>query len=281
MITTLGKNHIRRYLAASTPNLAGAIAVGVGEAAEALGQTALGLEFHRVEILYSFYDFANNNIVFKAELPDDLAGKIYEIGLFSKLENASSGTYGSKLLISFDSDSENWYNGINLSTFTSVNTRVGKDSLSHTPAASGTNTSSYAGLAKDFSANSSADTFNFAFYNTNTNVSNISFRFKTDAANYFTHTVSNPPAGYQIVTATKGSFVATGAPSWSNIDTVEVATSSKASGASNVEFDAIRLEDVDDVDIDYVLISRKKLVTPITKLEGQMMDIEFTLGVSV
>lgn len=281
MITTAGKRYIKRYLAGLVPKMADTIAIGIGTSNEVVGSTALDLEVHRVPITFSSYDYVTDTIVFKASIPIETAFQVNEVALYSKFENSSSVNYGSRTIVTFDSDTESWYNGSTPSTFDSATARLGKDSLSHTPAASGSNTSTYAGLLLDFSKNSSIDKFTIAYNNTNTNVSSIAIRFKTDPSNYYTHTISNPDAGYTITSWTKGSMTATGAPNWSSIESIEIVTSSKSTGASNVAYDAIRLEDVDDIDINYVMVARKKLAATVTKAEGQPLDIEFALGVTV
>lgn len=281
MITTLGKTYIKRYLAGLVPKMGDTIAVGIGTSAESVSSTALDLEVYRVPVTFSMYDYTTDTVVFKASIPVETAFQINEVALYSKFENASSGNYGSRNIVTFDSDTEAWYTAGVAATFTTANTRLGKDSLSHTPAASATTTSTYAGLSLDFSKNSSADTFDLAYNNGNTNVNTITIRFKTDASNYYQYVITNPAAGYTISTWTKGSMTATGTPNWASIESIDVITNSKSAGASAISYDAIRLEDVDDVDVNYVMVARKKLTTAVTKAEGQPLDIEFALSVTV
>lgn len=278
MITTEGKLHIKRYLAGMNLSLATAIAYGAGSSSESASDIALQLETGRSPIILSTYDFVNDNIVYKATVTDDFAGVIYEIGLYSNLDTI--GDYSSRAITTFDSGSETWLTGGSAATFTTTGTRVGVDSLSHTPAGNGSSTSILDGLALDFFGDSGADRFVFAFNNGNTNASTINFRFKTDASNYYTFTVSNPSAGYQIVPLTKASATVTGSPDWSSISAIEVNTNSKAAGASAVNFDAIRIEN-DSASPEYVLIDRKVLSTPITVEPNIPYDIEFNLKVNV
>lgn len=276
MITTEGKQVIRRYLGKQVPSIAEAIVFGVGGTTESASDTSLAFEVGRIQVLLTTYDFVNDAIIFKGSVPDDFVGTIYEVGIYSRYDDATAGSYGSRAITTFDSDSETWSAG----TFTTVATRIGPDSLNLAPAANGTATANISNLTLDFSGNSGADQFILAYNNGNTNASTVAFRFKTDASNYYTFSVSNPSAGYQITNFNKSSAVATGTPNWSNITQVEVSVSSKASGASSVDFDAIRLEDRDYVNPDYVLVARK-VITPVTKLDGQSQDIEFILDVTL
>jgi len=276
VLTSEGKQIIRRYLGRQVSSIADAIVFGVGATAETATDASLALEAGRVQVLLTSYDFVNDAIIFKGSVPDDFVGTIYEVGIYSTFDDASSGSYGSRAITTFDSDSETWSAG----TYTTTNTRIGPDSLNLAPATSGTLTASISNLTLDFAGNSGADQFILAFANNNTNASTVAFRFKTDASNYYTFSVSNPSTGYQVTNFNKSAAVATGTPNWSNITQVEVSVSSKATGASSVDFDAIRLEDRDTSNADYVLVARK-VIAPVVKLDGQSQDIEFTLDVTL
>ena len=276
MITTEGKQHVRRYLANYVPNIAEAIAFGIGSASETSTDKSLQFEVGRVDVSLYDYDFVNDAIIFKGSVPDEFVGKVYEVAIYSQFDDATAGNYGSRIITTFDSATEDWSNP----AYTNVNTRIGIDSLNHTPALSTTTTSVLANQAFDFSGYSGSDEFLFAFNCANTNTASIVFRFKTDASNHYAYTVTNPSSGYSIVAATKGSLTVTGTPNWATITSVEVATTSKAAGASNVELDGIRIEDRDAVNLDYTLVARN-VVSPVTKLDGQSQDIEYALDVTL
>src|SRR6476469_6797323 len=108
MITQQGVTYIKRYLAGFVPSMAQSIAFGLGNRAESNTDTKLQFEVERVDINLTSYDFVNNKLIFKAELPDDFQGQIYEVGLFSQPSNAVAGEFGSKMLSSFDSFDEGW-----------------------------------------------------------------------------------------------------------------------------------------------------------------------------
>jgi len=281
VITTLGKTYIKRYLAGQVASIAQAISFGVGTSAEALGDTRLAFEYGRSDIFLTSYDFTNDKLVFKAELPSDLAGKIYEVGIWSNAVNTNETVYGSKSITTFDSETETWLTGGGAPVFTTTSTRIGIDSLNHTPSASTTATSNITGLVQDFSGYSSADIFAFSFNVGNANTSNVVVRFLTDASNYYTITLGAQTAGYKTVTATKGSATATGSPNWGSITEIQVLTTSGAGGASSVDYDGIRIEDVDYVNPEYVLVARELLASPFTKVPGQIQELEFQLAVSV
>jgi hypothetical protein len=156
------------------------------------------------------------------------------------------------------------------------------DSLTQAPAASGNQTDALQDVNIDLSGYSAADKFVFAFNTNNNFASSIRVRFMTDSANYYDFTLSSiSTTGYKIVEATKASAVATGTPNWGNITEVRVTTFATAGGAASVDFDGIRIEDVDTVNPDYVLVARKVLTTNFLKERGKLQDVEFSLDVNL
>lgn len=283
MISNAGKTHIKRYMAGHVPAIAQAIAFGLGSKSEDVDDTALQFEISRVNIVLTSYDFIADKVVFKAVLPDDLAAKIYEVAIFSQFENPIAGNFGSKVLASFDSDSETWADsssGLPV-TYSTAAARIGGDSLSHTPAASGTVASVLNDVLYDLSGNSGADKISLAYNVGNANAASVAIRFRTDASNYYSFTVAAPAAGYRVDTFLKGNAVVTGSPSWADITAIEVVTVAKSTGAASVDFDGIRIEDTDTLNPEYVMVARELLALPYIKEEGKLQEIEFSLNVSV
>lgn len=283
MITTEGKTHIKRYLAGFVPSIAQSIAFGLGDKAEAVGDTKLQFEVGRADILLTSYDFVNNKLIFKASVPDDFGGKVYEVALFSLESNAAAGEFGSRMLTTFDSATEDWADATSgtAGTFDTTNARVGMDALRHTPAASGTKTDTLKDISLDLSGYSAADKFVLAFNAGNSNTTSINVKFLTDTSNYYQVNFGAPTTGYKVVEVTKGAAVATGTPDWSNITEIRVTTNSGAGGASQVDYDALRIDDSDTVNSNYVMVSRELLSMPFVKQEGMTQEIEFSMDVSV
>lgn len=281
MITTEGKRYIKRFMAGQVPAIAGSIAFGIGGSVEALTDTSLHFEIDRSDIVLISYDFVNDRLVFKAPVPDTYVGTITEAALFSESINSAAGNFGSKLISTFDSENEEWFTGASPSTFSSTFSRVGGDSLRHTATASSTVSSTLDNIEIDLSGNSDADKFLIAYNNTNSFTANFKVKFMTDASNYYTLTVTSPSTSYRISSVLKGDATVTGAPSWGQINSIEVTSTATAGGTSTMDFDAIRIEDMDTVNPDYVLIAREVLGTPFVKEVGKVQDIEYSLDVSL
>lgn len=256
--------------------IGGAVGLGIGSASETLGDKRLAFETIRADVTLVTYDYVNDRLIFKASVPAEYGGKIYEVGLWSLSSDNMAGPYGSRNIITFDS-TDVWSAG----TLDATNARVGVDALRLSPATSSTVTATKSDILLDFSGNSSSDSFMLAFYANNSFTANVKVRFKTDASNYYEFTVTSPPSGYNIVGLTKSAATVTGTPNWSTINTVEVSATSTAGGGAVVDFDALRIEDTDSYNPDYVLVSRKVLTVPITKVVGKVQEIEYSLAVSL
>lgn len=292
MITTEGKIHLKRYMAGYTPAIARSFAFGIGATAETLGDRSLNAETSHTTVALVTYDFVNDKLVFKSSIPEDYVGKIYEVGLYSLEADPVGGQYGSRLISTFDSGSETWvepttgaiasYTTLPIDDAGAVH-RVGLDALLHTPALSTSSTSTLRDVDLDFSENSAADEFVFALNVANANTASVEYRFLTDTSNYYRFVITTPvtTSGYKIVTAAKSTAIVVGSPSWADISEIRVITTSKASGASSVAHDAIRMEDRDYANLDYVLVARKVLATPITKIAGKAQDVEYSLDINI
>lgn len=282
MITGAGRIQIKRYLAGYEPAIGQSIAVGIGSQAESANNFKMHFEVDRADVVLTAYDFVGERLVFKGALPDTLAGTIYEVGLFSSAADLGAAQYGSKLLATFDSASEEWVRvGVGDTAYAAGNSRLGADSLRQSPTASTTVTDSLSNMFLDLSGHSAADTISLAYQNLDTNTSSIQLRFMTDASNYYQFTISNPAAGYSVTEMAKSSAVATGVPNWGAISEVRVSTIAKASGPAQVDFDGIRIEDVDSNSTGYILVAREVLPSPFVKEIGRTQEVEFSLAVSI
>lgn len=277
MITAKGKTFIKRFLAGQSNSVFGAISIGIGETAATLNDARMQFEIARVPVIVTAYDFATDSIVVKGTIPENISGKIYEVGLWTNDVDTQAGNQASRIVTTFDGEDEAWTN----ETLESTIARIGPDSLKHTPAASATSSSVLSGLNFDFSDSSSADQFVIAYNVDNANCASMVVRFMTDASNYYSFTISAPTTGYKFTSFNKGSAAVTGSPDWLNITQIEVRTTATGGGSASVEWDGIRIEDIDTVNAEYGLVARYVPAAPVTKPDGIIQDIEFSLAVNV
>lgn len=283
MITNEGSMHIKRYMAGQVPSIALSMAFGVGESPESASDTRLLFEVGRSDIELTAYDFIQDKLVFKSTLDEGFDATLYEVALYSLESNNGAGEYGSRLLFSFDSETETWMQAGSPATYTTANTRIGANSVQLALAANGSATVSSGGGLTDLGGYSAADEFVFAFFCDNGNVSSIRFRFLTDTANYYDVTVpaSSISTGFNVVRILKGAAVPTGIPQWNTITETQVTVSAKNTGSVTVNLEGIRIEDMDTPAADYVMVARSLLALPFDKVSGRIQEVEFPLGVTV
>jgi hypothetical protein len=290
MITKFGKRFITSYLASGLNFNQKDIAIGIGSQAPTLNDSDMQFEFYRSGVFLGSSDIQTNtatgvttySVVYKTTLPTDVEGIISEIGIFPTgfLQNTD---YSSKYISSFE-DTASWKDSVGAQP-TSVSTptpRIGSSYFSITAAS---NQSKYYTLDTvfDLSGYGVDDSISIAFYQTDLNLDYVYVRFYSSPSNYkeirFTGVA---PVGHKILSTKLSSlfnstFTSAGATDFSKITVIEVGAKAKASGATNVLLDGLRLNDEDRYNSQYGLISRSVLSTPLVKTLGVEMDIEYKI----
>jgi len=276
LITTRGRGLILQHLAGSIGTFAGVLVAGTSQVAPVISNTKLGFEFMRAPVSVSAAEIATNKVIYKATMPLNDAGIVYEIGLYPELRTTASD-YAGQVFIGFDPILE----GLTGGTLNTVNYRVGVDSYTVNAAVSASTTVLAGSTRGNFGIYSGTDTFSLAYFLNDANTSSILVRLKVDNANFFTYTINtNTTIGYQVSDWNKNAFVSTGTPSWDNINNAEFIVTARASGATVVQLDGLRIND-NDIYPDYALVSRAVLGTPIIKGRGEQMDIEYALEFNI
>lgn len=103
MITELGKNHIRQYLAGIAPTIGQYIAVGTRPVTPSTSDTSMGFEVTRVEVTGTSVDPTTDKIIFKSTLESGNDAKIYEIGLWYSPLNVDTG-----VMLNFEYQDMDW-----------------------------------------------------------------------------------------------------------------------------------------------------------------------------
>ena len=272
LITTAGKKALLDYAARFTKQLVGSLVVGIGSATAVVGDKKLGFEVARASVMNNSVDYPNSAVVYKAQIPQDLAVTIYEVGALTS-DAVSMQDFGSKLVLDFNETYDSWSTGAWIPNFS----RLG-NALRLTPSTSTTASSVLSNVFLDFYGYSDADQFSFAYRAGNSFIANVTFRFRTDASNYYSTTITSPASGvYTITTVNKSAMVATGSPDWSNITSVEVTATATSGGAGVFDFDAVRIDDTDANREENVLFSRSVLGSPVVKTADLPLDIEYAV----
>lgn len=276
MITTQGKAFFKRGLAGQG-GIVGALAIGIGNTAASLNDTKLQFEFARIPVDLTAFDFQNDKLIFKGTLPEEVGGRIYEVGIFTLQDNPAAGVGNNRIITTFDSDTEDW--GAS-AAYVSATHRIGSDALVATPAASATTSLILSNLGIDLSDSLSSDTFTLAYNVDNANTATVRLRFRTNATNYYEYVISNPTTGYKLQAFTKGSLTVVGTPDWLDINEIEIQVVATSGGAASVWFDGLRIDDTTSVTPEYGLVARFVVSPEVIKSEGVEFDIEYALGVT-
>lgn len=292
LITKFGKRYLTQYLAGQSNTNLKSIALGVGSTAATVNDTQLGFEFYKSPVSMSSIDIQTSpstgistyGVVYKTTLPVDVAGIINEVGLFPTV-SLSSTDYASNSISTFE-DNQSWTDSLGAYA-TSVTTpfpKIGASYLSIGSSSSQLKEYFY-NFNIDISGYSALDSLTVAYYQSDTNLDYIFVRAYDSNNNYYEiRFPGSGTIGYKINSLTLNNLYSSGfgsgTPDQSAIVKISVGTKAKASGATTVLFDGLRINDEDSFRTDYGMISRSVLTTPITKSLGKQMVIEYRLGIN-
>ena len=207
IITDRGSEIITAYLSGANKAWAGAVAVGAGATAAASTDSRLNFETFRSAITSLTPQFAyeatpvtgNNRVIAKFKLDSSVACKIYEAGVYPSEFNLAAGVGQGGVISGMDSTEalSTWTTSagpstaVNVTSFSTLNNRIGIDSaaLTTTSGASYKNTYAVTGLSLDLSAYSGNDVFTFAGIKDTGTVTSFKVRFVTDTNNYFEYAI--------------------------------------------------------------------------------------------
>jgi hypothetical protein len=291
MITKFGKRFITSYLANGLNFNQKDIAVGIGSREENANDTDLEFEFYRSGVFLGSSDIQTNtatgettySIVYKTTLPADVEGVISEVGIFptASLQNTD---YSSRYISSFENSSL-WYdiNGDQPEKVESPTPKIGS-SLFSVSALSGQSYGYSLDTVFDISGYGLEDSITIAFYQTDLNLDYVYVKFYSSPSAYkeirFTAdtTIGHKTLNVKMSNLFNSLFTSTEQTDFENISKIEVGIKAKSSGDSNVLLDGLRLNDDDRYNTQYGLISRSVLSSPIVKVLGTEMDIEYKIN---
>ncbi len=286
-LTIVGRSLILKSLLGLIPSVGGSIAIGVdGKANPALNANKLiDLNTMSFSIGQSPVQLATLNrtdnvdaLVFKTTINDPLKYTIYEVGLYPESIQDQIVQFSDLLLFNGESD-DGWTEGsTELSSKTTGSRMISEDIANATYRIgneavyidSGSTVFSTI-FSKNFTDFSDKDLLKLAVDPTGTSGS-LLIKFETDDSNYYSKTFTISTGGYQILSCAKDEILTTGTPSWANINKISITMTS-----TGLVLDGIKFDDTDNVDVNYGLISRTALATPIQKSAGEPITIEYYL----
>ncbi len=292
LLTKFGKRYLTQYLAGQSTNTLKDIALGVGSTAATVNDTQLGFEFYKSAVSMNSIDIQTNSttgistygVVHKTTIPVDVAGIINEVGIFPNVILGSTD-YASNSISTFE-DNQSWTDstGAYASSVTTPFPKIGTSYLSIGATASQLK-EYYYNFNLDVSGYSALDSLTLAYYQSDTNLDYVFVRMYDSNNNYYEiRYAGDASTGYKIKSLTLNNLYSSGygsgTPNQTSIVKISCGVKAKASGATTVLFDGMRINDEDSFRTDYGMISRSVLTTPITKSLGKQMVIEYRLGLS-
>ena len=292
LLTKFGKRYLTQYLAGQSTNNLKDISLGVGSTAATVNDTQLGFEFYKSAVSMNSIDIQTNSttgistygVVHKTTIPVDVAGIINEVGIFPNVILGSTD-YASNSISTFE-DNQSWTDstGAYASSVTTPFPKIGTSYLSIGATASQLK-EYYYNFNLDVSGYSALDSLTLAYYQSDTNLDYVFVRMYDSNNNYYEiRYAGDASTGYKIKSLTLNNLYSSGygsgTPDQTSIVKISCGVKAKASGATTVLFDGMRINDEDSFRTDYGMISRSVLTTPITKSLGKHMVIEYRIGLS-
>jgi hypothetical protein len=278
IITANGAYMINRYLANSSTDWAGSIAVGLLETTSASTDTTLAYEIYRTPItLKSYVPGTPNKLAFKATLNPNLVANIYEVGVIP-LNHIVGANKDNIVISSFDEVS--WQTGSSLGTLTSAsqvstNTRAGSYNISSSAVGYAVNNNFYS----DLSAYNTNDFLQLLYYVSTAGTSpSITVTFvDNNSASWTTPVTLLPTTSSGFYSA---SIALTNSPDSGFNYNVGKVTLRLTGGTGTIQYDCLKIMSGATKPPELKLVSRRSSTTPlITKTMGQSVDIEYYLTV--
>ena len=295
MITKFGKRFLTSYLAGMISSQTKDLAFGIDSTAVQTNgnDTRLGFEFYRVPVSFGSIEIQTDgsgnstySVVYQATIPQDVSGIIKEIGLYPNTKS-SINNYDSKFIADFENNLM-WFksDGSNPElialTTSSVKPRVGTyfSKVAVSASQSVEFLCAYSGL--DLSGYTASDSLSLAYNQENTNLESIVFKFYSSDSSYYSATFTgaasvtepNKIAKVLFSTLTANNVYA----DLTSIIKIGIVITAKSSGQAVVYLDALRLDDEDTFDANFGLISRSVLSSPVEKIAGKPVDIEYRIN---
>lgn len=272
IITSVGEGLIMLYMSGEQPTWAAKFSIGGGETAAAAGDQYLEYPYNHVLTSSYVADTTLKTVTAKATLGQNIAGVIYELGVWNLGVNPTQPSDFIKI-VDYNQDIVEAGTGISAD---STNYRMGSSSVNVNADSDGT-TAQILNISQDLSTFDTTDEFVFGYYTKDANVADCEIRLMNNANDYYKYNFApNTSVGFHILTIPKSSFSAVNSGSWSGI--TEINTIVKATGATTTDFmlDGLVIRDTDTYS-NYGLVSHSILGSPVTKPAGQDYEITYTV----
>ena len=290
MITLFGKRFLTNFIAGNISSQAKDMVFGIDNTSASQTDTRLGFEFYRTPVEFGGTDiYSDSNVIkyfviYKAILPVDIAGNIKEVGIYPS-RKLSLINFDSKFISDF-SDAFDWTDLDGFNPLSSTTGALIADSLLNMQSGIGSENIYTSTIPEtDFSGYSVNDTVKLSYYKNDNNLEKIKIRvYSSDLAYYEIEILDNVGTGNKISNDILISTLLAGAnsnnPDFSKINKIGIVLVPKNGLQTVVGLDGLRINDEDSFDPTYGLISRKVLSTPLVKISGRSVDVEYRMEIN-
>ena len=290
MITLFGKRFLTNFIAGNISSQAKDMVFGIDNTSASQTDTRLGFEFYRTPVEFGGTDiYSDSNVIkyfviYKAILPVDIAGNIKEVGIYPS-RKLSLINFDSKFISDF-SEAFDWTDLDGFNPLSSTTGALIADSLLNMQSGIGSENIYTSTIPEtDFSGYSVNDTVKLSYYKNDNNLEKIKIRFySSDLAYYEIEILDNVGTGNKISNDILISTLLAGAnsnnPDFSKINKIGIVLVPKNGLQTVVGLDGLRINDEDSFDPTYGLISRKVLSTPLVKISGRSVDVEYRMEIN-
>jgi len=300
-ITVAGRAIILKSIMGLVPTVGGEIHFGIGNTANGdtdtnglITRNILDFDIASSEVRLSYLDNSDSfdAMVFKTQLGGTGGSgekyEIYEMGLFPGNSSSSQTSFRQNTLFS-GASSDLWKEG----TTDIVSRASGVTDSCYIDAATATangysfrvgNTALFLKSGDTLTVNgpfnglglyNSADKLAVAFSKLSAGTQTITMNFYSNSLNYYSAAISTSSGTtYGIGQKAFSEMTKTGLPSWDNISYITITAN------GDTVIDAVRFNDIDNLDTSYGMVSRAVLSTPIIKQANQVLDVEYYLSLA-
>ena len=291
MITRFGKRYFTNMIAGNITSLGKDVAIGIGTSAASIDDTRLDFEWYRLPVSYGSTDIQTVNgvttytVIYKTTLPQNIAGTISEIGLYPS-SRISINESDSKFISDF-TDNLTWTDEVGqnpdfeINTATTTYSKIGDSVLKMVAGVNDPTEYTNSESVLNLSGYSTADSITISYYKYDANLSSIKLRLYTTNSDYYQYTITPlSGTGHKLQPDIPLSSVLispVGTPNLASIAKIGFLITPTTGNATAVGMDGFRINDEDTFDPQFGIISRSVLSSPIIKLAGRQIDLEYKL----
>jgi hypothetical protein len=293
VITKFGKRYLTNFIAGNNTNPFKDLAFGINSTTATENDTRLNFEFYRCPVILNSTDIQTSgsnttySVIYKTTIPQGVAGVISEVGLYPSTRT-SLNNFDSKFITDFNSFLD-WLSYNNNSpevienTISDIYAKIGTNLLKMS--SNGTSTEEYvSNISLNLSGYSLKDSITLAYYKFDNNLDSIGIEFYHTDNDYYSVSITPPSGtGYKIsedITLADIFLNSTNAADASQIAKIGIVINPKSGMSTDVGLDGLRINDEDTFDPDFGIISRSVLGSPLLKLNGRSVDVEYKLDLS-